>query len=220
MQKIMNAEVAEILGAFTGDGWIENRGGAMYICGHSVDDKAYYDNYLGPLVSKWFTSVNPKKFEYWHVYGISIYKKDIIAKMLDIGFQKGKKCYTAMIPDWIKNGDISLQIAFLRGLFDTDGCVWFEKTKVNKILQPRLSIISCSEKLIKECGVILARLEVKCEIRRRLNISQTRNNNPYSELRIRTKDNLKKWFEIIGTNNKKHRRKYEQISKSKTQIFL
>jgi len=93
-------------------------------------------------------------------------------------------------------------------LFDTDGSVWFERTKVNKILQVRISITSCSEKLMKECGDILNHLKIKFELRRRLSKSKTRNNAPHSELRIRTKDDIRKWFEIIGTNNPKHMRRY------------
>jgi hypothetical protein len=74
MNKIINAEVAELLGAFIGDGWIEKRKKGMYILGNITEDKEYYDNFLAPLFSKHFTLVIPKEFSYWSVYGICTYK--------------------------------------------------------------------------------------------------------------------------------------------------
>lgn len=204
-----NAKVAEILGAFTGDGWIQSDEKTFYICGHSVDDKIYYDEYLGPLFSKQFISVNPRMFRYWRVYGISTCNRAVIKRLLNLGFQKGKKCYTATIPEWIKDGDISLQIAFLRGLFDTDGGVWFEKTTVNDIIQIGISIASCSETLINQSGIILSDLGIDFKFRKRLNLSKTRNNSPCFELRVRRKKEVHKWFKIIGTHNPKYQRKYD-----------
>lgn len=103
-QKI-NCEIAEILGAFIGDGWIESRGSVIYICGDSTEDKDYYDKFLAPLFSKHFVLVKPKKFKYWNVYEISSCNKDIIKKALSLGFQKGKKCYIAEITDFIMNSN-------------------------------------------------------------------------------------------------------------------
>ncbi len=44
-----NPEIAEILGAFIGDGWIESKGTGLYITGSPTEDKEYYDNFLALL---------------------------------------------------------------------------------------------------------------------------------------------------------------------------
>ncbi len=81
----------ELLGAFIGDGWIEKRGTALYICGSPTEDKWYYDNFLAPLFSKYFSAVKPKSFPYWSVYGLVSYKSAIIKKALSLGFHAGEK---------------------------------------------------------------------------------------------------------------------------------
>ena len=81
----------ELLAAFIGDGWIEKRGIAMYICGSPTEDKWHYDNFLAPLFSKYFASANPRLFPYWGVYGIVSYRGKVIEKALSLGFRAGDK---------------------------------------------------------------------------------------------------------------------------------
>ena len=97
---LTNPEIAEIFGAFIGDGWIESDKDALYITGSPTEDKEYYDKHLGPLFSKHFTLVNPKKFTYWGVYGIVTYKKEVINKAIILGFQVGHKSLVAKIPEY------------------------------------------------------------------------------------------------------------------------
>ena len=96
-----NPEIAEILGAFIGDGWMESRGTALYITGNPVEDKGYYDHFLAPLFSRYFTEVKPKKFPYWGVYGIVTYKQKVIKRALELDFKSGKKSKSVEIPQKI-----------------------------------------------------------------------------------------------------------------------
>jgi len=116
---VINSEVAEILGAFLGDGWIESRKKTAYILGNKEEDKPYYDNYLSPLFLKNFKHVKVKLFEKWNVYGIVIYRKRIIENLINLGFLVGKKCYNASIPEKFlnqKNEKVYSAINFI--LFD------------------------------------------------------------------------------------------------------
>ena len=61
MKKKMNVEIAEILGAFIGDGWIESSLNSIYITGDKIEDKDYYDNFLAPIFSKNFVDIKPKE---------------------------------------------------------------------------------------------------------------------------------------------------------------
>ena len=42
----MNVEISEILGAFTGDGWITSSLKSLYITGNSSEEREYYDYFL------------------------------------------------------------------------------------------------------------------------------------------------------------------------------
>jgi hypothetical protein len=49
-----NPEIAEILGTFIGDGWIESDKDALYVTGNPTEDKDYYDKLLRSLILKTF----------------------------------------------------------------------------------------------------------------------------------------------------------------------
>jgi len=125
-------ETAELCGAIIGDGWIESDQDALYITGSPTEDKLYYDKHLAPLFSKHFIDVTPNKFPYWKVYGIVTYKKQAINKALSLGFQAGPKSLDVQIPSYIltsKNEETIKSI--IRGVFDTDGSFWCEKSRAS-----------------------------------------------------------------------------------------
>ncbi|MFA5333820.1 MAG: LAGLIDADG family homing endonuclease [Candidatus Nanoarchaeia archaeon] len=213
------SEVAEILGAFIGDGWIESRKKAAYILGDKTEDKPYYDNYLAPLFLKNFNYVKVKLFEKWKVYGIVIYKRKIIEKLINLNFLIGKKCYTAYIPENFFNlKNKRIYSAIIRGLFDADGCFWCEKSRAKTSCKwkrthnyhPELCITSCSIKLLKQVKEMLDFLNIDSYISKKHNngIKNNRNVNDSYILRVRKIKEIKKWFKIIGTSNPKHKTKY------------
>lgn len=129
MNQNINAEIAEILGAFIGDGWIEASLKGLYITGNIIEDREYYDKYLAPLFSKNFCDVTPRKFEYWGVYGIPCYKKEIIKWCLNFGFKPGLKALDVKIPEEILNArDKNIINAVIRGIFDANGFFWCERS--------------------------------------------------------------------------------------------
>lgn len=55
MSKLLeDALFVELLGTFIGDGWIEKRGTALYICGSPTEDKWHYDNFIALTFFKIF----------------------------------------------------------------------------------------------------------------------------------------------------------------------
>tara|TARA_Y100000310_G_scaffold299767_1_gene334881 strand:+ start:546 stop:1280 length:735 start_codon:yes stop_codon:yes gene_type:complete len=219
MNQKINPEIAEILGAFIGDGWIESRGNAFYITGDKLEDKDYYDNFLAPLFSKWFCKVKPKEFSYWNVYGIGCFKRRIVENCLKLGFQSGTKALNVKIPKEIMNSSNQEIIrAVLRGIFDTDGSFWCEKSRSKNSVQwkrthhhhPELQIGSCSKQLLEQIKILLERfhIESKVSLRTKAGFTNNRNRNNYYGLRIRKIGEIKKWFNIIGSNNPRHQTRY------------
>lgn len=211
--------IAEIAGAFTGDGWIEARENALYITGHKTEDKPYYDSFLSNIFSKNFAKVSPREFVYWSVYGIVTYKKKVVAKAISLGFQVGKKSLIAKTPSWIlESKDNHVVAAFIRGVFDTDGSFWCDRSRAKTsgvwkrthYSQPVISITSCSKDLITELHCLLQNLQIESSWRQTNEKRQKygRNNSTSYELRVRKRLEVEKWFTVIGSNNPKHLTKY------------
>jgi hypothetical protein len=215
----LTPEVAEIIGAFIGDGWIENREKALYITGHITEDRDYYDGYLAPLFSRDFACVTPKEFSYWKVYGIATYDKSAIKKALDLGFKKGRKALNVTIPkNVLDSGDFNVFCSILRGIFDTDGCFWCEKSNAKTSTSwkrthnyiPLIGITSCSKKLLIQCQLLLRKLGIESIIKQKNTEGFHNNRNVHNSylLLIRKISSVEKWFKLVGTKNPKHETKY------------
>jgi len=173
MNQKISVGTAEILGAFIGDGWIETSLNGFYITGDRIEDKDYYDTFLAPLFSEEFSSITPKEFSYWKVYGIGCYRREIIRKCVDLGFQTGKKSLVAKIPDYVMNyNDNNVTKALLRGIFDADGSFWCERSRAKTSIiwkrkhhyHPEMQIGSCSKTLLEQIKILLEKLNIHSKI--------------------------------------------------------
>ncbi len=219
MNTKINPEVAEILGAFIGDGWLESSLGAIYITGDKTEDKEYYDAFLGPLFSEHFSPVTPQQFPYWNVYGIGSSKKIAIEKCLSLGFQPGSKALVAKMPDFImKTQNVEVKKAILRGIFDADGCIWFDRSRAKTSNEwkrkyhyiPIIEISSCSQNLLQQMKEILTTFGIESLIILKSKAGRKFNRNRHDSfsLKIRKIDHVKKWFSIIGSSNSRHQTRY------------
>ena len=216
---VNNPEVAEILGAFIGDGWIESDKDALYITGSLTEDKDYYDNYLASLFSKYFAPVNPRKFLYWKVYGIATYKKEAINKAINLGFQVGPKSLVAEVPkEFLCSNNKEVINAVLRGIFDTDGSFWCERSRAKTSSEwkrkhnyhPELRITSCSKKLLEQIQFLLVKIGIDSGIMQKSvkSFKCGRNVNDSYALNIRKIEEIEKFFKIVKTNNPRHKTRY------------
>src|SRR3989339_943784 len=128
METIINESLAELTGIMFGDGCLSRSGGKylVYICGHKIDDFEYHSKIIKTLFVKIFkkpTNVCFKRNE--NTIFIRFSDKNIFETFKSIGVPVGKKYEYLVIPD--KFEDLNLFMAFLRGLFDTDGCIILSK---------------------------------------------------------------------------------------------
>ena len=212
-------EIAELCGAVMGDGWIEEREKGFFIAGDPIEDKDYYDNHLSKLLQNIFKiNISPKQFPYWKVYGISFYKKKLIKQLLNFGLAKGKKVNSAYVPDWIfRYKSSKIPIAFIRGVFDTDGSVFCQKdyTKYANSFNSkyhskiRIRIGSVSQKLICQLSNLCNRLGFRTVTRIiRGGFSHNRNRSNTYILEINEKRSIENWFKRLKPSNPKHNSKY------------
>lgn len=208
----MQKEFAELIGAFIGDGWISrgNSGLSLFISGNPKDEKAYYNNKIVPLFSKTFNfQAKAREFPYWGTYGILIANQAVINRFIQEGMPVGKKALNIGIPDGIKKNK-KLYNHFLRGYFDTDGCIHFQKSygsvasKWQKQYRhrPVIEFSTVSATLCNDVQEMASQLNFN--FRNKRPHKGKKDKNPAYRLRLEGKENVKRWFLEIKPNNKKH----------------
>jgi hypothetical protein len=123
-------ELAEVCGIHAGDGYLRNKNynRELDISG-SFEEQDYYDKGVIPLFSRVFgIKVIGRAFLSRRTYGFVIRDKTVVESMHEIGFPYGSKSLSVRAPKFVmdaKNADI--KTGFMRGLFDTDGSLSFER---------------------------------------------------------------------------------------------
>ncbi len=196
--KKITEELAEEIGVHLGDGCLSKNKNYFSVKTNKKEEE-YMINFLFPLYKKLY-NLDLKLMRLPSVIGFEIYSRalfDFKNKVLEIPY--GNKVEKIEVPKVItesKNKEIYR--AFIRGLFDTDGCVNIIKSKKN---YPVITFTIKSEKIILQTKEMLIKLGFI----------------PYAgKWRIDINGNfmLNKWLKEIGSNNKKNLVKLKQASSS------
>ena len=192
-------ELAEFIGIVLGDGCISQRQIAISL--HYKDDKAY-SKYVVSLIKKLFSVP----------IGVYYCKKDSVIDFVvsrtelvryctgKLGLKKGSKVKQQVdIPEWVKRNKEYL-IACVRGLVDTDGCIFQHKYKVNGkwYFYKKLAFSNRSKPLLKSVFDFLKMLNMNPRITR-----------DGKDVRLESKQGLRLYFSIINSHNPKYLKKYQ-----------
>ncbi|MDP3992676.1 MAG: LAGLIDADG family homing endonuclease [bacterium] len=194
-----SADTAEWVGIVMGDGGITSY--QITITSHSEDDYQY-QQFLVKFIYKLF-GVHASTTFSKNVKAVStkISRKLLVDYCVSrLGLITGNKVQQQVcIPLWIKNGSRSIFVSCLRGLFDTDGSVYYHIYSVNNksYCYTKLAFTSASPKLANDFWQLLDKVGIKSR--------RTRN---CRDVVIDSKEMVKKYFEIIGTHNPKHLKRY------------
>ena len=127
--------MAEIAGIHAGDGYLryEGRRKELDISG-GYEEKDYYDNHVIPLFNQTFRlSIQGRYFPSRSTYGFVIRDRTVLEKFKMLGFPSGSKSLSVRVPpEILKSKNKKIISSFLRGYFDTDGCVSFRNRKCGK----------------------------------------------------------------------------------------
>lgn len=197
----------EFYGVLLGDGWLSKfniKNKTLYVIGISGDkryDKEFYF-YLKEVIRDIFNR-NAYIREIKHNNGMELkFSHKMLIKFMNekINFPIGKK-FDLRIPDEIYGLGFSNTKYILRGIFDTDGCFYFDKDPAGKPY-PTISIEMKEHILIKQLYDLLIKEGFKVSYR-------IGKNNKLGTDRITLKGNvqLKKWMDSIGSSNLRHLRK-------------
>jgi len=190
-------ELAEFVGIMMGDGGITKYQIKVSI---NREDDEEYGYFIENLIKKLFSVPVARH-----------YCKDSLEMSLGVsrvelvkfcnrrlGLKIGNKLKQGLdIPMWIKN-NMEFQKSCLRGLIDTDGCLFYERHKIkNKIYSyKRLNFTSYSSSLRRSVFSIFKKLNMSPRIR---------NNR---SVQIENNEEINQYFDIIGTHNPKHKRRF------------
>ncbi len=197
----LNAKICEFIGAYIGDGYLAHYGKYQYLIGISGDkryDEDYLKNYLKPLIKRNFPFTGPllhyRNDE--NTLMLRVNSKKLYKIFIKLGFHKGKKSRNIKIPKKIlKNKE--LMNAVLRGIFDTDGCVFLDKRKAYKNPYPRITLQLSSQGLVNQ-------LEAYLSQNFKLYVNKSNRDGYRNYIEIYGHAQLKTFLKQIGFSNKRH----------------
>ena len=197
--------IYEFIGVLIGDGYIRHnskrRVYQIEIAGNVDEDYEYFIK-ISEFVQK-ITSRKPtiriKKEKTWKSLRLEINNKNFIEYLFRLGLPEGNKTFTISIPEKFLDWKYSRHI--IRGILETDGCIYFSKSKkIEYPSYPRIEIKTSSKKLKSQIMEILNKKGFKVYCRKC--------ENTYS-LTLSGEKMLKKWIDEIGLSNKRNISKYD-----------
>ncbi len=195
----LTRELCEFIGAFIGDGFFNSYRSGNYLIqftGHASLDKNYYENVILSYAKLLFDDINPRRIIKENTMRINFYSKNLFAMFSErFRFPKGKKVYSVIIPEEIIKSEEKYLFSTIRGIFDIDGCVYFDKRERYKDFYPRITFQTASYELYMQLKDILLdhfSLYAGERSKRRFYIE------------IYGHRQLKKWMALVGFSNERH----------------
>lgn len=190
-------ELAEFLGLLMGDGHVSDHQVSFYT---NLKTDYEYALFVKSIIKKLFNiSSSLKKRKKDNTVIIVSSSKKMVDFLRAKGMPIGNKIKNNLkAPKWIFK-KLSYQKLFIRGLFDTDGCIFLDKHRVGRKTYKHLSwnLTSYAKGLIND---IIAILE-------RLGFSPTHRDSQKS-VYLRKQDEIRRYFKEIRTNNVKHKNRF------------
>ncbi len=190
-------ELAEFVGIVLGDGGVTQR--QVTITFHSKDEKDY-SKFVAEIIKNLFEV--PVGIHYDRKYStldLNISRSELVRFCIEkLGLKQGNKIKQQVdIPDWIKQNKL-YSIACLRGLIDTDGCVFIHRYKVNGkwYSYKKLAFTSYSEPLRQSVFTILKNNKLNPRLAQR------------RDVRLDSMKDIQRYFQLVNSHNMRHLKRY------------
>ncbi len=220
MDPELTPELAEETGWHIGDGsmnYYHNKG-IYQLRGHIEDDRPHYVERIKPLFEQIYNiKINLREMPSTRVFGFQIWNNRIVAFKKELGLPLGKKFELEIPRQFLK--EKKFLTACIRGIFDTDGCLYLERK--NKKLYPIIQISTISKKLAEQLLNLFNLIGLKSRIW--TDIYHKGNRLPCYKVETSGVEMLHKLFTIIEPKNPKHIAKYHQFlesTKDLKKVFL
>ncbi|MCX6748644.1 MAG: hypothetical protein NT076_03485 [Candidatus Pacearchaeota archaeon] len=211
-------KLAEETGWHIGDGSMNfyKQGGKLkglyQLRGHIEDDREHYVVRVKPLFKELYEiDISLREMPSTRVFGFQVWNNELIEFKQKLGLPLGRKLELKIPEVFFSNRE--LKEALIRGIFDTDGCLFLEKK--NHKLYPRIEIRTISKNLAEDilrlCNDLKFRATKYSE-----KANELHNRLEIYTIAIRGVEMLHKFFNEISPKNPKHIRKYNQFLNSKS----
>lgn len=208
MNILSQSELSEICGIFAGDGTLykTKRGIVLEVRG-GLDEITYYKRHVKNLFSKLFSSelkVIRRKYKGGCTVGIRKCGRTVLNIFHnELGFPVGKKSDVVEIPDFVINSNNpDVWTSYLRGIFDTDGCIYLNRVKrgIKIYTHPRIQFTSKSMKHLSQIKRLLARLGFNSHIER---------NN--SKVTLGGWSTSQRFIDVVKPANERHNKRIKSL---------
>ncbi len=152
-----NEKTAELIGIMLGDGHLRTEP-QNYLCITLHEDEEKMIEHTAQICQS-VTGKKPKEYvlKDSRAVQLKIHSKEIVEKLIELRLEPGNKVENQMsIPRWIKT-DIEFQERCLRGLIDTDGCIYVQNIDGRTIIRFK----NRSFPLLKDFKELCRRLDIK-----------------------------------------------------------
>lgn len=206
----VDSDIWELVGACLGDGCLskyfskyESRW--LYqitFTGNMNDDRAYYLNRIIPILKSKFSLtgyyyIRPE----YHVICIPIKSKRIFDFLNDLGMPIGDKKNKLRITDVMFNSSKAVKAAILRGLLDTDGCIYARKDENYRYLE--VKITSGSKLFLYDIKSVLQEFGLPAYV-------HWQEKRDAGDVVLRGNNNIERWMAQIGTSHPLIKERYNE----------
>lgn len=192
-------DLAEFVGILLGDGGIAKY--QVTISFHSIEEKEY-SKLVADLIKRLFDIPIGIQYDKSDLsFDLVVSRIELVRFCIEkLGLKQGNKIKQQVdIPDWIKQNKL-YSIASIRGLIDTDGCIFNHRYKVNGKFYKykKLAFTSHSGPLRQSVFNILKKIGLNPRLAQR------------KDVRIDSVKDMRKYFQLVGSHNPRHLKKYKK----------
>jgi intein/homing endonuclease len=199
---ILTERLSELIGAIIGNGNIYSKKPCyVEIAGDPALDQSYFRLRLTKIIESEL-AYRPKIRLHSGALRLRINNKTFVLFLKKLGIPSGKcKTKTVVIPDIILESCATTKRC-IRGIFDTDGSVYFDRRNIYKKPYPRIELHLANEKLINQIYFILKKFGLNCRTSRR-------SDNSFS-IYLNGASNVIKFLNDICLVNERHINRIEE----------
>lgn len=200
----LTKKLAYFIGLFIGDGFTNKyqRYYLIQFTGDKRTEESYYTGLISRYSKQLFNLVPMIRGEKnsnglrFNLYSVQLF--NLITQRFKIS--AGRKSRSVLIPEEILNSEPEIIKSCLRGIYDAEGCVFFDKRNSYKKPYPRIDLHMLNPPIIKQIFKLLNEFSIPCST-----------NKDFTRILIYGDDALKKFIKEIGFSNPKHlkRLKYQ-----------
>lgn len=193
-----SVRLAELIGIFMGDGHIGLYQASVVTNSETDFQHALFVKALIEDLFKVHVSLSNRRDK--KACEIVVSSKSVCRFFVSQGIPQGNKITLGLrIPDWIRKKPLYRK-AFIRGLFDTDGCVYLDTHHYCQKVYKNLGMAFANQSL-----PLLSFFKDSLE---RFEFHPTQK----TEFRVflRRKEDIRRYFDLIGSSNEKHLKKVHQ----------